>query len=100
MEIKVVFRGEEIGHIDFNDYAAIDKFRDHGYSSFTIRSKCKFYEHFAAFKNEDTDNAIYLYPDRSCANSGACNLSYDELLIIKDIIDHTNYEIKNSEESD
>lgn len=100
MEIKVVFRGKEIGHIDFDIYNAISLFRKHGYASFTIRSQCRLYDYFAQFKNEDTDNAIYLYPNRSCANSDSCNLSYDELILIKEIIDHTNYEIKNSEESE
>lgn len=100
MEIKVVFRGAEIGHIDFDIYNAIALFRKHGYASFTIRSQCKFYDHFAVFKNEDTDNAIYLYPNRSCAKSSVYNLSYDELLLIKNIIDHTKYEINKEEESE
>lgn len=100
MEIKVVFRGVEIGHIDFNIYYAIALFRKHGYGSFTIRSQCRFYDYFAQFTNEDTDKAIYLYPNRGCANSGVYNLSYDELSLIKEIIDQTSYEIKNSEESE
>ena len=100
MEIKVVFRGAVIGHIDFDIYNAIALFKEHGYASFTIRSQCKFYDHFAVFRNEDTDNAIYLYPNRSCAKSSNYNLSYDELMLIKCIIDHTKYEMNNSEESE
>ena len=100
MEIKVVLRGKEIGKIDFDIFNAIALFRKHGYSSFTIRSQCKFYDHFAVFKNDDTDNAIYLYPNRSCAKSSVYNLSYDELLLIKYIIDHTKYEINKEEERD
>lgn len=100
MEIKVLFRGAEVGKIDFDIYKAIALFRKHGYASFTIRSQCKIYDYFASFKNEDTDNDIYLYPDRGCAKSGASNLSYDELSLIKEIIDRTSYEIKNSEESE
>lgn len=45
MEIKVEFRGKEVGHIDFDIYNAIDLFRKHGYSNFTIRSKCRFYDY-------------------------------------------------------
>ena len=100
MEIKVVFRGAEIGRIDFDIYNAIALFKEHGYASFSIRSQCKFYDYFASFKNEDTDNAIYLYPNRSCAKSSVYNLSYDELMLIKNIIDNTKYEINNIEESD
>lgn len=97
MEIKVVFRGKEIGHIDFNIYYAIALFRKHGYPSFTIRSQCRLYDYFAQFKNEDTENAIYLYPNRNCLKN-ASTLTYDELLLIKKIIDTTKYEIDNSEE--
>ena len=100
MEIKVVFRGKVIGHIDFDIYNAIALFREHGYGSFTIRSQCRFYDYFAQFKNEDTDNRIYLYPNRSCAKSSVYNLSYDELMLVKNIIDHTKYEINIEEESD
>ena len=98
MEIKVVFRGKEIGHIDFDIYSAIALFRKHGYASFTIRSQCRFYDYFAQFKNEDTEKAIYLYPNR-CFKNNESTLTYDELLLIKYIIDRTNYEIENTEES-
>ena len=100
MEIKVVFRGKEIGHIDFDIYGAISLFRKYGYASFTIRSQCRFYDYFAQFKNEDTEKAIYLYPNRSCLKNNESTLTYDELLLIKYIIDRTNYEIENTEESE
>ena len=100
MEIKVVFRGEAVGHINFDIYNAIALFRKHGYASFSIRSQCRFYDYFAQFKNEDTDEAIYLYPNRSCVKNNDSNISYDELMLIKHIIDRTNYEIDNSEESE
>lgn len=100
MEIKVVFRGKEIGHIDFDIFYAIALFRKHGYCSFSIRSQCNFYDHFAVFKNEDTEKAIYLYPNRSCLKNNESTLTYDELLLIKHIIDHTKYEINKEEESE
>lgn len=100
MEIKVVYRGEEIGHIDFNVYAAIDKFRDHGYGSFAVRSIVKKYDYFAFFKNELTEEVICLHPDGSFTKNDNSKVAYDELLLIKDIIDHTYYEISNSEECD
>ena len=99
MEIKIVFRGKEIGHIDFDIYNAIALFRKHGYGSFTIRSQCRFYDYFAQFKNEYTENAIYLYPNRNCVKNNS-TITYDELMLIKYIIDRTNYEIKNTEESE
>ena len=100
MEIKVVFRGVEVGHIDFDIYYAIALFRKHGYGSFTIRSQCNFYDHFAVFKNEDTEKAIYLYPNRSCLKNNESTLTYDELLLIKYIIDNTKYEINKEKESE
>lgn len=100
MKIKVVFRGVVVGHIDFDIYNAIALFRKHGYDSFTIRSQCRFYDYFAQFKNEDTENAIYLFPNRSCLKNNDSTLTYDELMLIKYIIDRTNYEIENTEESE
>lgn len=100
MEIKVVFPGKEIAHIDFDIYNAIALFKKHGYGSFTIRSQCRFYEYFAQFKNEDTEKAICLFPNRSCLKNNESTLTYDELLLIKHIIDHTKYEINIEEESE
>lgn len=100
MEIKVVFRGEEIGHIDFNVYSAIDKFRDYGYGSLAVRSIVKIYDYFAFFKNELTGEIISLYPDGSFSKSDNSKVPYDELLLIQNIIEHTKYEINNIEESD
>lgn len=99
MEIKVVFRGKEIGHIDFDIYNAISLFRKYGYASFTIRSQCRFYDYFAQFKNEDAEKVIYLYPNR-CLKNNESTLTYNELLLIKYIIDHTKYEMNIEEESE
>ena len=49
MEIKVFYRGAEIGHIDFDIYYAIAVFRKHGYASFAVRSIVKKYDYFAFF---------------------------------------------------
>ena len=100
MEIKVFYRGAEIGHIDFDIYYAIAVFRKHGYASFAVRSIVKKYDYFAFFKNEYTEHVICLYPDGSFSKTSDSKVPYDELLLIKDMIDHTKYEINNEEESD
>lgn len=104
MEIKVAFRGKEIGHIDFDIFYAIAVFRSYGYGSFAIRSLVKKYDYFAFFRNDYTEEVICLYPDgsftRSFTKSDNSKVPYDELLLIKEIIDRTKYNINNEEESD
>ena len=100
MEIKVICRGQEVGHIDFNVFTAIEKFRDYGYATFSIRSIVNKYNYFAFFKNESTEKIICLYPNGSFSKNDNSTVPYDELLLIKDIIDSTYYEINNSEDSE
>lgn len=101
MEIKVVFRGKEIGHIDFDIFYAIAVFRSYGYGGFAIRSLVKKYDYFAFFfRNDYTEEVICLYPDGSFTKSDNSKVPYDELLFIKEIIDRTKYNINNEEESE
>lgn len=102
MEIKVTYQGVEKAVIDFQVHSTIALMRKLGYGSFRVRSKVSKYEPFASFKNEDTDEYIIFYPDKSFSKMNDGKVSLDELCVIKEIIDH-NYSISyhaNEEESE
>ena len=100
MEIKVTYQCEVVGVIDLQVASVINLMRKIGYSSFNIRSQVAKYDYFASFKNEDTDEYISIYPDKSFIKYKDCRISIDELLTVTDIIryyiEYTKYE-KESE---
>ena len=101
MEIKVTYQGVEKAVIDFQVYTAIEIMRRLGYGSFTVRSQVSKHDYFASFKNEDTDEYIYFYPDKSFLKAVDCRVSIRELDVIKEILD-TDISIKycSNEESE
>lgn len=91
MEIKVKYQGQVVGLIDFKLYSAIEKMRDLGYCSFSVRSQVSKYEYFAVFRNEDTEEAIHFYPDKSSMKTNDCvdcKVLYKELNSIKYILEY------------
>lgn len=102
MEIKVTYQGVEKGVIDFQAYSTIELMRKLGYASFNVRSQVAKYDYFASFKNEDSDEYITFYPDKSFSKMNDSKVSLEELCVIKEIIDSC-YTIKyyeNEEESE
>lgn len=102
MEIKVTYQGVEKAVIDFQAYSTIEQMRRLGYCSFRMRSKVSKYEPFASFINEDTEERIYFYPDKSFSKMNDTKVSLEELCVIKEIIEY-NYSISyhaNEEESE
>ena len=87
MEIKVTYQGVEKAVIDFQVFTTIALLETLGYRSFTVRSKVSTYDYFASFKNEDTEEYIYLYPDKSFMKAIDCRVSLKELNVIKEILD-------------
>ena len=101
MEIKVTYQGVEKAVIDFQVYTVIELMRQLGYGSFTVRSQISKHDYFASFKNEDTEEYIYFYPDKSFFKSHDCRVSIRELNLIKEILD-SDFSIKycSNEECD
>lgn len=101
MEIKVTYQGVEKAVIVFQAYTVIEIMRRLGYGSFTVRSQVSKHDYFASFKNEDTDEYIYFYPDKSFFKSHDCRVSIRELDVIKEIL-VSNFIIKycSNEESE
>lgn len=92
MEIKVKHKGQVVGEIEFLAYSAIQRMREMGYASFSVRSQVNEYGHFALFINEDTDDYIYIYPDLSFNKGNDCKVNYKELCLIKEVMDnYINY---------
>lgn len=87
MEIKVKYKGQVVGEIEFLAYSTIQRMIEMGHSSFSVRSQVNKYENFALFINEDSDDYISIYPDLSFNKRNDCKVSYKELCLIKDIID-------------
>ena len=92
MEIKVKYKGQVVGEIEFLAYSTIQRMREMGYASFSVRSQVNKYEYFAIFKNEDTDDYVCIYPDLSFNKRNECKVKYKELCLIKEVIDnYINY---------
>lgn len=86
MEIKVTYQGQVVGLIDFEVSSAIEKMRELGYASFCVRAQVTKYDYFALFRNEDTEEAIRIYPDKSFMKSNDCNsckVTFEEVENIK-----------------
>lgn len=88
MEIKVKYQGQVVGLIDFKVFSAIEKMRDLGYGSFSVRSEINKYDHFALFLDENSDDYIRFYPDKSFMKSNDCKVLYKELNTIKYILEY------------
>ena len=102
MEIKVTYQGVEKAVIVFKAYTSIELMRRIGYGSFSVRSQITKYEYFASFRNENTEDYIFFYPDKSFIKRVDFKLSFEELGVIKEILDNCyafNYS-ENEEESD
>ena len=101
MEIKVTYQGVEKAVIDFQVYTTIEIMRRLGYASFNVRSQVSKYEPFATFKNEDTDEYISFFPDKSFSKMNDSKVSIGELNVIKEILD-SDFSIKycSNEESE
>lgn len=99
MEIKVKCQGQVVGLIDFKVFTAIEKFRELGYGSFSVRSEVNKYEHFALFLDENSDDYIRFYPDKSFMKRNDYKVTYEELESIKQTLDYC-INIRNVEESD
>lgn len=99
MEIKVKYQGQVVGLIDFKVFTAIENFRKLGYGSFIVRSDVTKYDYFAKFLNEDTDEKICFYSDKSFMKLNDYKVTYEELETIKQTLDYCIY-IRNVEESD
>ena len=92
MKIKVKYQGQVVGEIEFLEYSTIQRMREMGYASFSVRSQVNKYEHFAVFITEDTDDYIYIYPDLSFNKRNDCKVNYKELCLIKEVLDnYINY---------
>lgn len=91
MEIKVKYQGQVVGLIDFKVFSAIEKMRDLGYWSFSVRSQVSKYEYFVVFRNEDTEEVIRIYPDKSFMKTNDCydcKVLYKESNTIKYIVEY------------
>lgn len=100
MEIKVTYQGVEKAVIDFQVHSIIALMRKLGYGSFRVRSKVSKYEPFASFKNEDTDEYIIFYPDKSFSKMNDGKVTYEELDTIRDILSYYVTCTSNEEESE
>lgn len=98
MEIKVTYQGQVVGVLDFQASTVIAKMRDLGYASFNVRSRVSKYEFFAQFKNEDTDEYIRFFPDKSFIKFDDLRITLEELRIIKNILDYNIIYSDNEEE--
>lgn len=99
MEIKVKYQGQVVGLIDFKVFTVIENFRKLGYGSFSVRSEINKYDHFALFLDENSDDYIRFYPDKSFMKRNDYKVTYEELKIIKEILDYCIH-IRNVEESE
>ena len=100
MIIKITYQCVEVGEIVFDALTTIYLMDKIGYGSFNVRSKVAKDEYFASFKNEDTDEYITFYPDRSFIKSIEGKVTYEELDMIKHILDSNctfNYYSKEEE---
>ena len=96
MIIKITYQCVEVGEIVFDALTTIYLIDKIGYGSFNVRYKVSKYEPFASFKNEDTDEYIIFYPDKSFSKMNDGKVSLEELCVIKEILDH-NYSISYHE---
>lgn len=99
MEIKVKYQGQVVALIDFQAFTAIVNFRKLGYGSFSVRSEVNKYEHFALFLDENSDDYIRFYPDKSFIKRNDYKVTYEELRAIKQTLDDC-IQIRNVEESE
>lgn len=100
MEIKLYYNGEEVGKINVDVQYAIYLFAEQGFRSFYFKSKISKYDYFAKFTNEDTDQSIYFFPDKSFETLCSSRISYNLLNVIMRFIDNFNCIYKNIEESE
>lgn len=100
MKIKVTYQGVEKGVIDFQAYSTIELMRELGYASFNVRSQVAQYEAFARFKNEDTDEYISFFPDKSFIKFDDYRITLEELQVIKKIVVYNIKYSENEEESE
>ena len=88
MKIKVTYQCGLVGELIFNTDMAIGVMRKLGFASFSVRSKIRKYEYFATFRNEDTEDYIHFYPDKSIMKRKDYRITYEELRAIREIIDY------------
>lgn len=99
MEIKVKYQGQVVGLIDFKVFTAIVTFRKLGYGSFSVRSEVHKYDHFALFLDENSDDYIRFYPDKTFVIRNDYKVTCEELETIKQVLDYCIH-IRNVEESE
>lgn len=99
MEIKVKYQGQIVSLVDFQAFSTIEKMRELGYDSFRVRSEVSKYECFASFRNEDNDDYINFYPDRTYMQGNNRRVSSNELKTIINVLNDYIH-IRNVEESD
>lgn len=99
MEIKVKYQGQVVGLIDFKVFTVIEKMRELGYGSFIVRSEVSQYDYFAKFLNEETEDYISFYTEKSFMKRNDYKVKYEELKTIIEIFNYYIY-IKDVEESD